>query len=468
MRSRAALAVALVLAVGGALAVDRVRPDDPHAGALVTVGASTGTLACPIALEGSGAGYVSVANVGTEPSAVRITAIPDEGRIRAVGKSLPPGGVAGVSVHEMVKGSAGVLVEYAGGLVVASHAVAPRGAPGAAAAPCARSGAARVVVANASTARADTHLALMNPGLGEAVVDVRLVFDGRAVRPERLRGRIVPGRGRLVVDLGDHVFDQPNVAVVVEAATGRVVAEALRRAGSSSLSLLSQQEPVSRGAAVVGPGPSGALLSMVPIGPADATVEARIITAAEQGHASEVPSVATRPGPVAATVAEGSDRPAAFVLSVLDGAPVAAAARWAASGGGTGDALSVTGAAPARRWAAIARALGSRSAIEAVIVNPGTERAAVRLRLLGSGRPDRGEPATLAVGGGRLGVLRIGRDAGIFAVEVASDEPVVVAILGTATAPRFAAFAFTATPLEAPDAVRVLHDPTVGRPRRDG
>lgn len=457
---RRVLAVVFALGLAGALAVDRLDPASVPTPAQIRVRALGGTLACPWAYAGSGTGTLSLANLGPGDSAVRVTLVPDRGRPVVVQKSMTPDSVTQVAVHTRVRGPAGAIVEFAGGEVVASHALA-FGRDGAAAGPCLPTGAGTVVVAKGSTAVSSTRIALMNPGAGDAVVDVALVSDGRTRRPEKLRGRLVRARRRLVVDAGDFVFDSGAVTAVVRAEAGRVVAEGLRTRRFGSIEagvLLPAQAPARSAAVVIGEGEEGAI-DVTPIGGADSVLDARVVRARGRGVASDLPTDVRYPGPTSAGIT--GDRPSAYVVEARGGSPVVVAAAWLVRSGSRTDFAGTVAQVPARRWAGVALARRSRSIPRLVIANPGEETARVSVRLFGTGGS---RSVSLPVRAGRLARVSLGRAPGTFAFEIVSTAPVVAAVDRQVVASGFSADALVATPLVAPPPIGVALDPRLGAP----
>lgn len=456
---RRTLAIVLALGIAGAVAVDRLEPAAAPALRAVRVRALGGTLACPWTFDGRGAGTISLANLGPGNSSVRVTLVPDGGKPVVVQKKLRAGAVTLVAAHKRMRKPGGAIIEFAGGEVVASHAL-EFGRDGAAAGPCLPAGPGTAAVAKASSFKAATRVALMNPGAGDAVVDVALVSQGRTRRPERLRGRLVRSRRRLVVDVGDFVFDAGAVTAIVRAHAGRVVAEGMRVASLGDerrAVLLPAQSPRRLLVTFAGEGGEGAI-DITPIGGADSVLDARVMRARGRGLASEIPTEARYPGPVSALLA--GRRPSAYVLEVRGGSPVVAGAAWRVTSGRRADLAGAAGVVPERRWAGVLTVRRKRSIPRLLIANAGEETAEVSVRVFGSGR----RATTIRVRAGRLARVSLGRGPGTFAFEVRSSGPVAAAVDRINVAAGFSADTFNATPLSPSPPVGVVIDPRLGAP----
>lgn len=462
MSGRRALAWLLALGALGAVAVDEIEPArPPQPGETLRAQASGGSFSCPIAFAGEGSGQVSIANVGDQPSAVRITIVPNRGRVSIVRRTLEPYTTFSTPVQNRTRGQpAGAIVEFAGSEVVASHSLAFGQRGGAAAAPCGRPGPQTTVITQASTLDVDTELVLMNPGAGDAVVDIALVSAGRVLRPEKLRGRLVRARRRLIVDVGDFVFDAFSVTAIVTSETGRVVAEALRRAPRPTglaVNLVESQVPSRSLVAVAGAGGPGGL-GLSPIGSVDSVVDGRLITAGEQGRSQEVPTEVRFPGPH--NVVLGPTRPAAYAIDVRGGSAIVGSTTWQVTRRGRVDVAGITAMAPTRDWAAVAYA-GRGGSGRAVIVNSGVSPASVGVRMFGPQSPALEERE---IGPGRLVSLPLPPGPGTVGVEVRSSQPVTVALDGLPTSASFSAGAMAGVPLPEPRPIAVGIDPRLGVP----
>src|SRR5206468_5586007 len=123
-----------------------------------------------------------------------------------------------------VHGPAGLAIEYSGGDLVASHSLwlptrsgLGGNAAGAAAASCVRSGDGDVVIAHARTLKAAARLVLFNPGGADADITVTLLADGRLIKPEGLKQRLVKAGQRRDFRLGDFAFSARDVTATIHA-----------------------------------------------------------------------------------------------------------------------------------------------------------------------------------------------------------------------------------------------------------
>jgi len=119
----------------------------------------------------------------------------------------------------------GVVVEVFGGRAVVEHEV--QGIAGdVAVGPCSRTAARRWYFAEGTTDRgAEDWLALFNPFGDDAILDVTFIDDGGVQAPEAGQAVVVPRRSRVSLPVHEVARRQSQVAILVQARTGRVVAE---------------------------------------------------------------------------------------------------------------------------------------------------------------------------------------------------------------------------------------------------
>lgn len=455
------LAVALV----GAGTLDALDPAPEREPPAVRAAPSGGTWACPVGSVGRGGGYVFVANAGAAESSVRVTLVPDRGRPAVLPIVVPPGAARIVPIHARTRLPVGAIVEYAGGDIVAFHSVAfneERLGRGAAATACGRPGPAEVVLPAARTLGTDTVLALLNAGSGDAVVNVRLLTEGRVLEPERLSRRVVPARRRLLIRLGDFAFDKRDVSAIVRMESGRVVAEGLLL--GAVVTLVPARVPAPRVVVLAAASGPGATVSVTSAGEDPTDLVSRFLAGREQGRAPGMPpqldGLATRVARIADPGGRGG--PVAYALEAAAGSPIVAGARWrhvSAAGAETADA---TGEAPARRWVGVMPAYTQASSVRLLVANAEDAPARLRVRLLGERGPQ--ELPRRTVGAGRLRAQVLASRPGIYGVEVVSDTPVVAALYGLGRGSFPQAFAATAVPLPPARATSVEFDPRLGVP----
>ena len=236
-RAAALVGLAVVLLAGGL--ADRARRPGPGSDAAFSVAARMPTAAPPGALSatwycpanGAGAasplnGTIIVANPTGLPVHGTLTVVPAGG---GAGASAPvevgPASASSVVLAGLTTATyAGVVVQLDGGQVVVEHKVA--GPAGANLSPCASASSDRWYFADGSTARdATLLLALFNPFPEDAIVDLSFVTDQGSAVPSDFQGVVVPGRGLVMIDVGEHVRRREWVATQVSVRSGRLVAE---------------------------------------------------------------------------------------------------------------------------------------------------------------------------------------------------------------------------------------------------
>jgi hypothetical protein len=466
MSGRAAGAV-FALALAGAMTLDALMPAEPVIPRASVVSSSAGVLACPFAYDGRGSAYLYLANVGTAPSTARVTVIPTRGRVAVSSIRVGARSVRSVRLHGLVKEKASAVVEYAGGEIVASHALwfaGRSGARGAGGGTCVRPVPAESVVTHARTFRAETRLALVNPGNGDADVTVTLLADGHTIAPEGLSQRVVPARARREFRLGDYAFDARNLTAIVRSSAGRVVAEALVTS-AAGVELIGALVPAANAAAMAARSGAGSSFSLTATGEDDAGIDARLVTVDRQGKAPGIPP-ALAPGRTRRVAIPGAtkDGPAAYVSRVTVGSPLVAGASWSVARSASRDAAAVEGVPFARRWAGVIGMTQPRSSARALILNPGEDPATVRVEVLTS-TGARGE-RTLTIPPGRIATVNVGTGGNVFGVEARSDTPVAIVLEGSATSPQGQIFGLglPAMPLYPASPVAVIRDPRVGVP----
>lgn len=254
----------------------------------------------------------------------------------------------------------GVVVEVFGGQAVVEHEV--RGNDDIAVGPCTRQSARRWYLAGGSTERgAETWLALFNPFGDDAIVDVSFVTDAGLQAPEATQALVVPRRSRISVAVHELVRRQANVAMVVQARTGRVVAEQSQRFDGTDTRkgiAVSLGSPVGARQWRL---PSGNLesgatqsVSIANFGTRPTKVDVRVLvadSAAAQPQRVDVPAEGVARVDVGGSIASGSQY-AVLVRAVRD-VPIVVDAfgAWATPSPVTGVASTPGSSSPARRWA---------------------------------------------------------------------------------------------------------------------
>jgi hypothetical protein len=138
--------------------------------------------------------------------------------------AVPAGGQVEVPPPAHASGPAGETVTLNGGGVAVSESI--EATRGWGVAQCASSTSATWYFPQGSTVSGDTvTLDLYDPSVTQAVVDIDLVTASGEVEPTDYQGVAVPAGGLVTEQLDEHATDDAQVATVVEAASGSVVAE---------------------------------------------------------------------------------------------------------------------------------------------------------------------------------------------------------------------------------------------------
>ncbi len=463
------LAMTIVVAITGAALADRFAPASPHLPATDPPASPGGAWGCPFVKAAGSPGWIHLANFGDEASRVRVTYIPDRREPVTQAFELGAGRAGTIGTPAAIRGvGAGAIVEYAGGDVVVSRSalLTANGGTGGAAASCARPGPQAVVVPEGSTLRVETTLVLLNPGTSDAVVDVSLVFDGQELEPESLRGRVVPARGRLTIREGDFAFDEPAVAGVIRARSGRIIAEALL--ATNGLVDLVPAVGVQAESVVLAHTAGGSIFTAVTVGDVDALADGRSLSRAGQGVFEPLAGGLPPNTPRVGGIPENSIPPGPIAVAASSStSPVALSARWRLIGrGGASDQAAASGVPPALRTAAVVGPPASE--LRLLIANPAEQDASVSVVVVTEA--GRSTPAALqrvSVEAGSTVELRLsdlGGSGSVGVLVIAVGAPVAAAIQAVAVRPSFGAYAITAVPDLPRPPVGVDPDPRAGVP----
>jgi hypothetical protein len=381
---------------------------------------------------------VFVANVGARLARARVsvTSGPDRAA-QARTYDVQPGAVSGIRVADILPTpEPGVLVEVTGSQAVVTHSVTGNRDGGLG--PCARDAAPSWYFAAGTTVRgAELWLALFNPYVDDAIVNIGFLTDAGPLAPSELQGFVVPGRSRVTVPVHDQARRDTLVATEVIARRGRVVAEQSqvldgfdgRRGTALSLGApgLSRRFEFATGS--VSPGRTETLVLANPGNtPTSATVRTRLDGGALE---PEVVSVAPR---TAVSVDLGARVPAGvgFSVGVRSRVPLIAETltvqREPIPQNQRGIATVIGERLPARRWVVVpSRVSGTADLVAAL--NPTSRPVTVRFRVRGV--PDPGldeEAATRRVPAGRRVLVNLGElgvpEGGLVLVD--ATGPVVV------------------------------------------
>ncbi|MHB1502710.1 MAG: DUF5719 family protein [Acidimicrobiales bacterium] len=229
--------VALVVAIlaGGAI-VDRVvgrapapspaLPPPAEAAVVAGRGSQSAEWACPggTGRTGPAPALIVMTNGSTRPVGGTLTAVSSTGARRTETISVPAASQVTAIPADMVTGAwvaASVLLD--GGGVGVSEEVS--GSPGWGVAACASTAAASWYFPGGSTGSGRSlYLALFNPGVTDAVVDISFATPTGVSEPPADQGVIVNPGALTVLNVGNHVLNEPRLATSVRALSGSVVA----------------------------------------------------------------------------------------------------------------------------------------------------------------------------------------------------------------------------------------------------
>lgn len=174
---------------------------------------------------GAATGAVVLANPTERDLTSRITVHPAEGEPSSEVVEVPALGVVRRPVHRLSSAPvSAVQVDAVGGGLVVEHSL--NGTGGRVVSPCSPGASTEWHFATGDTEKGARELvALHNPFPDPAIVDFRFATDDGFVAPPALTGVVVDARRVRVVDVGEHVRREAQVALSVEARTGRLVAE---------------------------------------------------------------------------------------------------------------------------------------------------------------------------------------------------------------------------------------------------
>jgi len=278
-------------------------------------------------------------------------------------------------------------------------------------------------------------LELFNPYGDDAIVDIAFVTDAGTVEPSDVQGFVVERRSKVRVAVTDLVPRQEHVAAVVQARTGRIVAEQVVTAdgtdGRSGLGVaLGVTRARRRWTLPFGASGTGITTSLVLAN--DALTPARVtVSVVLPGEGTLDPDEIVVPSRSVVALDPGGRTGAfgGFALTVRSDQPIVADVVEASGAGAEGRGLAIAGAAAAgaRHWALAGSPTGTSTALTAVNLSGRPVTVEVRARTAGDPAGPTSSPA-FAVPAGRtvridLPSLGIRPDQ---VLEVFADGPVVV------------------------------------------
>ncbi|MFP5225529.1 MAG: hypothetical protein ACLGH3_08290, partial [Actinomycetota bacterium] len=109
--------------IAASLGLERFAPEGlPESVGRVPTVPSGGVLSCPVATTGEGEAFLYLLNAGDEPGRARVLVRPIDGTgVKQVRVGIAPGGWEAIALHPLTDEPSGVLVEWSGGQIVASH-----------------------------------------------------------------------------------------------------------------------------------------------------------------------------------------------------------------------------------------------------------------------------------------------------------------------------------------------------------
>ncbi len=230
--TRLVVVVALVVVLAGVGIADRLATSAPQ-----RFGAPAPAMSVPAASDESSAWYcwgggttsslapVTLELVNTTAAAVHgtLTTVATSGRSLTQAVTVPA--LQTVTVVPAVPGAGGWLgaaLTFFGGGVLATQSVG--GPAGWSQVPCSRVTAPTWYFPSGSTADGSVDVTLFNPTVTDAVVDLSFLTRSGVLQPQPYQGLVVGPRQVLDEHIGDYVQDQTQVATIVHARAGAVVA----------------------------------------------------------------------------------------------------------------------------------------------------------------------------------------------------------------------------------------------------
>lgn len=182
------------------------------------------------------AGTVAILNPNNRPITGSATFYPVNGDSRDVPFSVAPLGRAFLHPGDVVDDQfAATVVRVDGGGAGVEHAL-DAGPAGVAYSPCATSASDHWYIADGSTGSNDSLLmALFNPFLEDAVVDLSFVTSDGPAAPAPFQGVVVPSHKLVVVNVGDELHRRDWITASAIARGGRIVVDALQTGSANGV-----------------------------------------------------------------------------------------------------------------------------------------------------------------------------------------------------------------------------------------
>lgn len=186
---------------------------------------------CPVGsseLGGFADHQVNISNLSDEQAVANVSVVTEDGPGPGRRIVLAPKSTERVKLSETLSARlAGAVVEITGGRGVVGHSVTTE--QGTAEGPCATNASSTWYFAAGRTTRDSTqYLALMNPFPETAVFDVEFQAVGRSREPGPLQGAFVEARSIRIIEVGDFVSREEDLATKITTNRGRLVVERLQ------------------------------------------------------------------------------------------------------------------------------------------------------------------------------------------------------------------------------------------------
>jgi hypothetical protein len=171
---------------------------------------------------------VNISNLSDEQAVANVSIVTEDGPGPGRRIVLAPKTTERVKLSETLSSElAGAVVEITGGRGAVGHTVTT--AQGVAEGPCATNASNTWYFAAGRTTRDSTqYLALMNPFPETAVFDVEFQAVGRSREPGPLQGAFVEARSVRIIEVGDYVSREEDLATKITTNRGRLVVERLQ------------------------------------------------------------------------------------------------------------------------------------------------------------------------------------------------------------------------------------------------
>ena len=186
---------------------------------------------CPVgsgSAEGIGLHTLALSNTGDTAAVATVNLLNGDGAGPSARIDLPPRSSETLEVSELDSSNlVGAVVEIVGGEGAVGHSVATN--RGITQAPCGTQTSDSWYFADGTTTLDSSQfIVLLNPFSQDVVFDVEFQTPTRTRVPSELQAAVVPGRSVRLINVGDYVSREPNVATTITAVQGRLAVERLQ------------------------------------------------------------------------------------------------------------------------------------------------------------------------------------------------------------------------------------------------